>query len=76
MFLARSLATCGTFVVSLSDNFIKAYVICDRSQTPPFVVFVAVLGALHFVGPWGIFSGPVTAADNKQSLPLINVVRK
>jgi len=52
----------GTFVISLADNFIKAYVIGDRSQMHPFVIFVTVLGALHFVGLWGIFLGPLTAA--------------
>ncbi len=59
---ALFLTVYGTFVISLADNFIKAYVIGDRSRMHPFVIFVTVLGALHFVGLWGIFLGPLTAA--------------
>jgi predicted PurR-regulated permease PerM len=52
----------GLIIISGSDNLIKAYVIGDRAQMHPFVVLVTVLGALHLVGLWGVFLGPLTAA--------------
>ena len=59
---ATFLTIYGTFVISLSDNFVKAYVIGNRARMHPFVVLVTVLGALRLVGLWGIFLGPIVAA--------------
>ena len=59
---ATILAIYGTFLISLSDNFIKAYVIGNRAQMHPFIVLVTVFGALRLVGLWGIFLGPIVAA--------------
>lgn len=63
----------GMFVVSVSDNLIKAYVIGDRAKLHPFVVLATVLGALQLVGLWGIFIGPMTAAF---FYALLNILRK
>jgi predicted PurR-regulated permease PerM len=49
-------------IISGSDNLIKAYVIGNRARMHPYVVLVTVLGAIQFVGLWGVFLGPITAA--------------
>ena len=69
---AMFLGIYGTFVVSASDNLIKAYVIGDRARMHPFIVLVTVLGALQLVGLWGIFVGPMTAAF---FYALLNILR-
>ncbi len=52
----------GGGVVSLSDNFVRAYVLHNRANMHPLIAFVTVIGALQVIGLWGIFVGPLTAA--------------
>lgn len=59
---AGLLSVYGTVVISGSDNLIKAYIIGNRARMHPFIVLVTVLGAIQFVGLWGVFLGPITAA--------------
>lgn len=59
---AAFLTLYGAIIVSGSDNLIRAYIIGDRLQMHPFIMFVTVLGALQFVGLWGILIGPLIAA--------------
>jgi predicted PurR-regulated permease PerM len=59
---AGLLTVYGTVVISQSDNLIRAYIIGNRAQMHPFIVLVTVLGAIQFVGLWGVFLGPITAA--------------
>jgi predicted PurR-regulated permease PerM len=59
---AAILTVYGATVVSGSDNLIRAYVIGNGSHLHPLVVLVSVLGALQFIGLWGIFAGPMIAA--------------
>ncbi|GIW99020.1 MAG: AI-2E family transporter [Pirellulaceae bacterium] len=59
---ALFIAIYGTTIVSASDNLIKAYVIGGESRLHPLIVLVTVLGALQYVGLWGIFVGPMIAA--------------
>lgn len=56
------LAVYGAGGISMVDNLIKPYVIHGRAKLHPLLVFVSVLGALHVVGLWGIFVGPIVAA--------------
>ncbi len=59
---AGFLVAYGTLVVSLSDNFVRAYVLHNRANMHPLIAFITVLGALQVIGLWGIFVGPLTAA--------------
>ena len=59
---AGFLSVYGTVIISGSDNLIKAYVIGNRARMHPYIVLVTVLGAIQFVGLWGVFLGPITAA--------------
>jgi predicted PurR-regulated permease PerM len=59
---AGLLALYGTVIVSSSDNLIRAYIIGGNAKLHPLVVLVSVLGALQFIGLWGIFFGPMIAS--------------
>ena len=59
---ATFMAIYGAVIVSGSDNLIKAYIIGGESKLHPLVVLITVLGALQFIGLWGIFVGPMIAA--------------
>lgn len=59
---AVGLALYGTFIVSASDNVVRALVLKNRANMHPLVAFITVLGALQVIGLWGIFVGPLTAA--------------
>ena len=68
---AGFLSVYGTVIISGSDNLIKAYVIGNRARMHPYIVLVTVLGAIQFVGLWGVFLGPITAAF---FYPLVNIL--
>jgi predicted PurR-regulated permease PerM len=59
---ALLLAVYGTVVISGADNLIRAYVVGGESRMHPLIVLVSMLGAIRFVGLWGIFVGPIIAA--------------
>ncbi len=52
----------GLGVVSTCDNFIRAYVIGTEAKMNPLLVLITAIGALHLIGLWGIFVGPMVAA--------------
>jgi predicted PurR-regulated permease PerM len=56
------LALYGTFVISTSDNLVRAYVVHGQSRIHPLVVLVTMLGGLYVIGLWGVFVGPIVAA--------------
>lgn len=56
------LAVYGTVIVSTSDNLVRSYVIGNQAQIHPLIALVTVIGALQFIGLWGIFIGPMIAA--------------
>ena len=58
---AVALLAYGTFIVSSSDNLVRAYAIHGSSRMHPLAALVSVLGALSLVGIWGIFVGPIVA---------------
>jgi predicted PurR-regulated permease PerM len=49
----------GAGVVSVSDNIIRPWVLSDRMNMSPLVIFFAFLGGVQVFGFWGIFLGPV-----------------
>lgn len=52
----------GTFVVSTSDNLIRAHVLNDSAGMHPLLALVSALGGLTLFGLWGLFLGPIVAA--------------
>ncbi len=48
----------GAGVIGLADNFIRPYVISERVNMHPLLVFVALLGGAQAFGFLGLFIGP------------------
>jgi predicted PurR-regulated permease PerM len=63
----------GTGVVSLSDNFVRPWVISEHLKLSPVILFVALLGGVDLFGPLGIFLGPVIFST---TLSLGSMLRK
>lgn len=51
----------GVFITA-SDNVIRHFMIKGREPMHPLIVLVAIIGGLQWVGPMGIFVGPILAA--------------
>ncbi|RUM61318.1 MAG: AI-2E family transporter [Persephonella sp.] len=49
----------GIAVISMVDNFIKPWVIGDKTDIHPIVLFFAILGGLNLFGFLGIFLAPI-----------------
>lgn len=58
-------------IVSVSDNFIRAYIIGTEAKMNPLIAFVTVLGAIQLIGLMGIFVGPMIAALFYTSIKLL-----
>jgi len=52
----------GTFCISLLDNFLKPYLIGEKTKLPILLLFFGILGGLRLYGLTGIFLGPVILA--------------
>ncbi len=66
------LAVYGALVVSLSDNFIKAYILHGHSQLHPLFALLSVLGGIHVFGPVGILVGPMVIVFLQTLLEILN----
>jgi len=49
----------GLFVISSVDNFIKPWIIGDKTNLHPIILFFAILGGLSLFGFLGIFLAPI-----------------
>jgi predicted PurR-regulated permease PerM len=49
----------GTFVISLVDNFLKPYLIGEKTKIPYLLLFLGILGGLRVYGLMGAFLAPV-----------------
>lgn len=61
----------AVFVVGLSDNVVRPYVLKGGASLHPLVGFVAAFGALDVIGFYGVFIGPVVAGLFFALLPMI-----
>ncbi len=52
----------GGIIITTIDNVIRPAVIKGQSEMHPLLALVSVFGAVHLVGPTGIFLGPIIAA--------------
>ena len=49
----------GACVVAQADNVVRPYVISQRANMHPLLIFFALLGGVQAFGPLGLFAGPV-----------------
>jgi len=59
------------FVIGMSDNVVRPYVLRGGANLHPLVGFVAAFGGLEAIGFYGLFIGPVIAGLFFHLLPLI-----
>lgn len=60
--ISATLMLLGGIGVSLADNVVRPWVMKENAQMHPFLALVSVFGAIHLLGPTGIFLGPIIAA--------------
>lgn len=49
----------GVLVISLIDNFLRPYLIKDKADVHPIIVFFSIFGGLILFGAWGVIFGPL-----------------
>ncbi len=59
------------FLIGISDNVVRPYILKGGANLHPLVGFVAAFGALETLGFYGLFIGPVVAGIFFHVLPLI-----
>jgi predicted PurR-regulated permease PerM len=59
------------FLIGISDNIVRPYVLRGGANLHPLIGFVAAFGALEAIGFYGLFIGPVVAGLFFQVLPLV-----
>ena len=52
----------GAGVVGMVDNFLRPYLVSDRTQMHPLVLFFSIFGGIQVFGFLGIFVGPMLAS--------------
>jgi len=57
-----SIMLVGGLGTSLADNVVRPWVMKGHAQMHPFLALVSVFGAIHLLGPTGIFLGPIITA--------------
>ena len=62
----------GAGVISTIDNFIKPWVLHDRSAMHPLAALIGVLGGVQALGPPGVFVGPMVVAFLQTLLALLH----
>ena len=60
--LGGTIMLIGGLAVSLADNVVRPWIMKENAQMHPFLALVSVFGAIHLLGPTGIFLGPIIAA--------------
>jgi predicted PurR-regulated permease PerM len=69
---ALALAAIGGLVIGTIDNPVRSYLVSDRAQLHPLVVFFSVLGGIVLFGLVGVFLGPILFVA---SLSILEVTR-
>lgn len=60
--VAATIMLMGGIGTSLADNVVRPWVMKGHAKMHPFLALVSVFGAIHLLGPTGIFLGPIIAA--------------
>lgn len=53
------LLTSGFFIISIVDEFIRAWIIKGKAQINPIFIVFSVLGGISLFGFWGVVLGPL-----------------
>ena len=72
IFGAAVLLIYGLAVLSVVDNYLRAYLVDKGSGLNPAVVLIGVLGGIYVLGILGLFLGPVVLAVFKASLDVFS----
>jgi predicted PurR-regulated permease PerM len=70
------LATWGTFVIGMVDNFLRPILVGSRTRLHELVIFFAVLGGLKVFGVLGVVLGPVVVAVTIAVVEIFKVAGK
>ncbi len=52
----------GLIIISLIDNLLRPYLIKDKAQVHPLIIFFSIFGGIVVLGVWGIIFGPLIVA--------------
>jgi len=63
----------GGIVASLSDNFVRPWIMSGQSKMHPMLALVSVFGAVSLFGATGIFLGPIIAAVFVSFLKIVSL---
>jgi predicted PurR-regulated permease PerM len=58
-------------LVSQIDNFVRPYVVSQRANMHPLLMFFALLGGVQAFGPLGLFIGPVVVSVTLVALKML-----
>jgi predicted PurR-regulated permease PerM len=62
----------GAFIVSLSDNVVKPFVLHGQSQLHPLLALLSILGGVEALGPVGILVGPMIVVFLQVTLNILH----
>jgi len=49
----------GVLIISMIDNFIRAYLVKDKAEVHPIIIILSILGGISAFGFWGVVLGPL-----------------
>lgn len=49
----------GSIVVSLIDNVLRPYLMKEKTEVHPLIIFFSIIGGIMLMGFWGIIFGPL-----------------
>jgi len=52
----------GAIVISLIDNLLRPYLMKNKAQVHPLIIFFSIFGGIVLMGMWGIIFGPLVVA--------------
>ncbi len=61
----------GAALVAQIDNVVRPYVVSERANTHPLLMFFALLGGVQAFGPLGLFIGPVVISVTLVALQML-----
>lgn len=61
----------GAVVIAQVDNFVRPYIVSQKADLHPLLVFFSLLGGVHAFGVIGLFVGPVVLSVTLISLDML-----
>jgi len=69
---AVGLAVYGTFVVGITDDYLRPVVVDRRANLNPAVILFGIVGGVYVMGAMGIFFGPVVLGALKATIDVFD----